>query len=166
MKILPSKDTLLTPENMKNMPYLRGCMKEAMRLFPIVNGNIRKITKDIVISGYQVPANVHVAISAMHHKNPDQFPQPDQFIPERWLRMNSDEGCPHTRSKHHPFTYLPFGFGARMCIGKRLAELEVETLVSRIIRNYKIEWHHEDMKTKDHFINLPVTEMRFKIIDV
>jgi cytochrome P450 family 12 len=140
-----------------------------MRKFPIVNGNIRKISQDIVVSGYQIPANIHVAVATnMQLKNPKQFYQPDDYIPERWLRVEKEEAakCPHARSTHDPFTYIPFGFGARMCIGKRLAELEVESLISRIVRNYKLEWHHEDMKTKDYFINLPISEMKFKVIDV
>lgn len=144
-------------------------MKEAMRMFPITNGNIRKISKEIVISGYRVPANVHVAIAnAVQHRNSEQFYEPKSFIPERWIRVEKGEveKCPHARTTHNPFTYIPFGFGARMCIGKRLAELEVETLVTRIIRNYRLEWHHEDMKTKDYFINLPVSEMRFKVIEI
>lgn len=166
MKVLPSKDTPLTAESMKNMPYLRACMKESMRQYPIVNGNIRKINKEIIISGYQVPPNVHVAVSTrIQHKNPEQFYEPDTFIPERWLRTENGD-CPHARTTHMPFAYIPFGFGSRMCIGRRLAELELETLLSRIIRNYKIEWHYEDMKTKDYFINLPISDMKFKVIDI
>jgi len=51
------------------------------------------------------------------------------------------------------------------CIGKRIAELELETLVANIIRNFKVEWHYPDMKIKSTFVNIPDSEMRFKIID-
>jgi cytochrome P450 len=53
-----------------------------------------------------------------------------------------------------------------MCIGRRLAELEIEVLVANVIRNFRLEWHHPDMKVKSTFVNLPVSELKFKVIDV
>ena len=62
-----------------------------------------------------------------------QFKQSDKFIPERWLKDKKNLICPHAKDAH-PFSYLPFGFGNRMCTGKRLAELEIEVLISRLLR--------------------------------
>lgn len=58
------------------------------------------------------------------------FPQPDKFLPERWLRQKN----PHDALLRslHPFAYTPFGFGARSCVGKRLANLEVEVGLSKV----------------------------------
>lgn len=42
----------------------------------------------------------------------------------------------------------------------------METLLINIIRNFKLEWHHEDMKIKSTFVNIPDSEMRFKVVDV
>ena len=55
------------------------------------------------------------------------FPQPDKYIPERWLKDG-----PYSNKKTHPFTTLPFGFGPRMCVGRRFADLEIETLVAKV----------------------------------
>lgn len=60
----------------------------------------------------------------------EQFQQPKKFIPERWLKDNTDPKCPHAKDAH-PFAFLPFGFGSRMCIGKRFADLETEVLTAR-----------------------------------
>lgn len=54
------------------------------------------------------------------------------FDPERWLRENS--------GNIHPFASLPFGYGPRMCIGKRFADLEVQVAIANIVKNYHIEW--------------------------
>ena len=54
------------------------------------------------------------------------FPNPKSYIPERWIK-----GDPH-ESHHHPYTLLPFGFGTRMCIGRRLAELEMWQLTAKV----------------------------------
>lgn len=56
----------------------------------------------------------------------EYFPRANEFIPERWLRGHPME------SNHHPYTLLPFGFGTRMCIGRRLAELEMKLLTAKV----------------------------------
>lgn len=58
MNILPDKDTPLTSENMKNMPYLRAVIKEGMRMYSPTIGNIRRTSKNLVLQGYHVPQNV------------------------------------------------------------------------------------------------------------
>lgn len=115
LKILPDKNTKLTAESMTNLPYMRAVIKESMRVLPVVAGTARKVTKDVVLAGHEVPANTQVVMpSYMELSNPKQYPQPDKFIPERWLRESTETSCPHAKTAN-PFTYLPFGFGARMC---------------------------------------------------
>jgi len=54
------------------------------------------------------------------------YPQTDKFIPERWIKEDPQH------HKAHPFLTMPFGFGPRMCIGRRFAELEIETLMTKV----------------------------------
>ena len=162
-KIYPNKDEPLTPESMKNMPYLRAVIKEGIRLFPPTIGNARKVEEDVVLSGYKVPKGTEVVMALMlMHKDEKQFAQPEAFIPERWLKNNTDASCPHAKDAH-PFAYLPFGYGSRMCIGKRLAQLEMEVLITRLIQNFKIEWHHPDMKIKSLMVNVPDGDLKFRL---
>jgi cytochrome P450 len=49
----------------------------------------------------------------------EYFPNAQAYIPERWMRGDPQE------SNHHPYALLPFGFGTRMCIGRKLAEFEM-----------------------------------------
>lgn len=58
------------------------------------------------------------------------FPQAAKFLPERWLRENANNE-ELRNSETSPFVYTPFGFGPRMCIGKRFAELEIQVLATR-----------------------------------
>lgn len=58
MRILPDKTMSLTPDNMKNMPYLRAVIKEAIRLLPPVSSNMRRTTEKLVVRGFQVPIDV------------------------------------------------------------------------------------------------------------
>lgn len=59
---LPDKDTKLTPENMHNLPYMRACIKEALRHLPLVAGNFRSTGRDITLQGYQIPRDVSNSI--------------------------------------------------------------------------------------------------------
>ena len=56
----------------------------------------------------------------------EYFPNPKEFLPERWIKGHPQE------SKPHPYVMLPFGFGTRMCIGRRLAELEMWQLTAKV----------------------------------
>lgn len=59
----------------------------------------------------------------------DNYTNPDQFIPERWLKTTTGE---LSYKNANPFAYLPFGFGTRNCIGMRIANLKMEVLVAKV----------------------------------
>ena len=62
------------------------------------------------------------------------FKHPMEFRPERWIRNHP------LREDIHPFTFLPFGHGARMCVGKRFAVQEVGVLLCKIMQKFRVEW--------------------------
>lgn len=92
------------------------------------------------------------------------FPRSAEFIPERWLRKTTEEYP--SASTANPFVFLPFGFGPRMCIGRRFAEVEIEVLLCRLIRNFVVEWNYPDIQFKSNVINVPQGELKFKFTDV
>ncbi|EDV18925.1 uncharacterized protein TRIADDRAFT_34441 [Trichoplax adhaerens] len=113
----------------EKMPYLRSCVKETLRLQPIVFALPRIIDSDLVLSGYKVPAKTFVMIASyVMGRDESVFPNPSQYMPERWLRGSDRQGY----NSDSRFQYLPFGFGPRMCIGKRVAEMEIHTLLSKV----------------------------------
>ncbi len=69
-----------------------------------------------------------IPIHGIHH-NPEFYPNPHRFEPERFL--------PENRDKLIPYTYLPFGAGPRNCVGMRFALLEAKTIIANIIMKYK-----------------------------
>lgn len=70
-----------------------------------------------------------IAVHSVLSMDPKNYPQPREFIPERWIRGNTEAPL---AKEAHPFAYMPFGFGPRTCIGRRFAELEVETLAMKV----------------------------------
>lgn len=123
-------------KSLSRMPYLKACIKEVLRLYPVFY--LHRVTeKELVLSGYKIPAGTQVMIlSHAMGINEQYFEDPSSFIPERWLRT-------HRRTSENSgnieaFASLPFGFGTRMCVGRRVSELEQCLLLTRIIQNYQV----------------------------
>ncbi|EDX13484.1 GD18694 [Drosophila simulans] len=164
--ILPNKDSLLTMENMRNLPYLRACIKEGIRMYPIGPGTLRRMPHDVVLSGYRVVAGTDVGIAANYQMaNMEQFvPKVREFIPERWLR---DESNSHLVGETAtPFMYLPFGFGPRSCAGKRIVDMMLEIAISRLVRNFEIGFDYPiENAFKAKFFVQPNIPFKFKFIE-
>nr|CAD7606413.1 unnamed protein product [Timema genevievae] len=128
--VLPLVDTSITTQHLEKLVYLKACIRETLRMFPVVIGNGRCMMRDTVIAGYQIPAGTQVVFQHYVISNMDRyFPEPERFLPERWLKSGS---ClEHASTKIHPFASLPFGYGRRMCVGRRFAELEIQTVITK-----------------------------------
>ncbi|XP_050362999.1 cytochrome P450 CYP12A2-like [Nymphalis io] len=163
----PEKQNKLREEIMskqEKQPYLKGCIKEAMRLLPVVSGNLRQITKEYNVLGYKIPKDMFVVVGNQYMSLMEQyFPQPSEFIPERWI---VDKDDPLYYGNAHPFAYRPFGFGVRSCIGRRIAELEMETFVSKVIESFHLEWFGPSLKARPATINYLIGPYNFIFKDV
>ncbi|KAF2399643.1 cytochrome P450, partial [Trichodelitschia bisporula] len=118
------------------LPYLSACLEENLRMFPPAPiGFLRSIQSEgDVVDGHHIPGGTAVSTSswcAAH--SPDNFLQPDVFIPERWLpddkRFANDQ----------KLASRPFSLGPRGCIGKDLAYLEMRLVVARVVWNFDLE---------------------------
>lgn len=100
----------LTEAQLAAMKYLRAVQKESQRILPAISGLNRITQKDIVLSGYRIPAGTGVAvINHVIMTSPENFPDPETFRPERWLKAHAEY------QRADPFTHLVFGHGPRYC---------------------------------------------------
>ncbi|XP_032073203.1 1,25-dihydroxyvitamin D(3) 24-hydroxylase, mitochondrial [Thamnophis elegans] len=115
-------------EHLKKMPYLKACLKESMRLTPSVPFTTRTLDKETVLGDYALPKGTVLMINTYALGcNEEYFSNWSEFQPERWLQKNI-----------HPFSHAPFGIGKRMCVGRRLAELQLQLALCWLIRKYQI----------------------------
>lgn len=127
-------DHMPTSDDTAKMPFMKAIIRETLRLYPVVPGNARvTVETDIIVGDHLFPKNTlfHMCHYAAAYDE-RVFPKPHLFIPERWLRGSED------KSKHHPFGSIPFGFGTRACLGRRVAELEMYLILSRMIKHYEL----------------------------
>lgn len=87
------------------------------------------------------------------------FPKAKEFIPERWL---ADKRDPLYYGNAHPMASSPFGFGIRSCIGRRIAELKIETLVETILRRVRVSWEGPPLKVTTRIMKVHEKPFGFK----
>jgi cytochrome P450 family 4 len=89
------------------------------------------ISDALVLAGYDIPSGCTVLLQIYFlHRNPEQFSNPEKFDPDNFL--------PERVAKRHPYAYIPFSAGPRNCIGQKFALLEEKTVLSYILRHYKL----------------------------
>ncbi|KAI0884088.1 cytochrome P450 [Annulohypoxylon maeteangense] len=149
----------------QDMRFLRAVVKEGLRLGM---ANPTRMTRIVPSSGLRVgdtllPPGTIVGCAAYNlHHDPDVFPEPFSFRPERWLDDGTDRGL---RRPGMEKSMIPFGVGSRACIGKNLAQQQLHDTVVAIIdsevlegsrtcqeRIEIIEWFNADIK--GHRLNI------------
>lgn len=123
------EDEEVMSHHLPELKYLEACIKEAMRLCPPAPLIGRLATQPMVIGGYNVPKGTNVCLNIFSiHRDPAHHTDPDKFNPERFLN----------NEKTHAYAYVPFSAGVRNCIGQKLSMKTMKTMLTMILRNFKL----------------------------
>ncbi|KAJ5408548.1 hypothetical protein N7509_002431 [Penicillium cosmopolitanum] len=129
--VLDEDEVVASYSKVKNLPYLRACIDESLRMLPpVIFGLPRRtpVEGTAILDNY-VAGDTSVSMSAyvVHHQV-SVFEDHDTYKPERWL---GEEGKPL-----QPY-FIPFSTGARGCIGRNISYLEQTVLVASLIHRFE-----------------------------
>ncbi|KAF5570389.1 cytochrome P450 monooxygenase monooxygenase [Fusarium phyllophilum] len=113
-------------------PVLEACIRESYRLNPVASGRAERVlARDSRYGEIFIPQNTIVSASTIAlHLDPQVWTNPRKFNPRRWLDATSDEILRLERS------FIPFGYGARLCLGKAFANLQIKMFMAAIYSKY------------------------------
>lgn len=113
------------------LPLLNATIKEAMRLYSPSTALFNRVAlRDVVIDGTSLPKGTLVVVPIWHlHRDPRSFPEPERFLPERFL-----PGAPPTPRG----AYLPFGAGPHFCLGQHFAMVEMALVAAHVIERFDL----------------------------
>ncbi|CAG2115328.1 unnamed protein product, partial [Medioppia subpectinata] len=132
-----------TYENLSQLKYLNAVINETLRLAPSLTRVQRECLSDYKLgnTGITIPkgASVEILPYALH-RQADLWPNPNDFIPDRFLNP-----------VHHPYAFMPFGGGPRLCIGQRFALNEMRMCLAKLVNS--MEFTPSQNKTKLEYFN-------------
>jgi cytochrome P450 family 110 len=117
-------------EALAKLEYLDAVIKEVLRFRPIMAfGGTRVLQAAWRLRDWEIPKGAAVANAlSMVHRRPDLYPEPHEFLPERFLGKRPD-----------PYEWTPFGGGVRRCLGMAFALYEMKIVLARLLSTVELE---------------------------
>lgn len=146
------EDEIVLPyDKLKDLPYLKACLDESLRIFPPTTFGLPRKTpaEGCMIADDFIAGGTHVSISAyVAHRDAKIFPQSEVFRPERWLGEEGKQLQPY---------FLAFSAGTRGCIGRNISYPEQTVLVASLVHRYHMALPLQKWKLSrvEHFQLVP-----------
>jgi cytochrome P450 len=143
-------DGPLDIESLEKLETLDLVMNEAIRMVTPVQWAMRQAVRDTELLGHYIPKGTNViAYPGLNHRLPEIWTDPEKFDPARFAE-------PRNEHKKHRYAFTPFGGGAHKCIGMVFGQLEVKTILHRLLRKYRLELPHPGYKATWDYGGMPV----------
>jgi len=124
-------DRMPVASDFANLPYCLKVFKETMRLYPPVPILPRQVEKDTTLGGYHIKGGSGVLFSPhLLHRHPEFWDAPEVFNPNRFDKAEE--------RKRHTYAYLPFGGGARVCVGNNFALMEAVFIIAMTTQRFRV----------------------------
>lgn len=147
-------------DTVQNLEYLDMVLNEALRLFPPAFRFGRAVKESCTLNGVQFVKGSVVIFPVYHlHRDPEYWPDPETFDPERFSQ--------EAKQQRSPYCFLPFGTGPRSCIGMRFALMEAKMALVHILKRFKFERSAETevpLELKATITMAPKNGIRVKIV--
>ncbi|XP_036413073.1 cytochrome P450 3A30-like [Colossoma macropomum] len=114
-----------------NMEYLDAALNESLRLYPVAARLERVCKKTVEINGLTIPKDSVIVVPVYPlHRDPEHWPDPETFNPERFTKENKES--------IDPYAFMPFGAGPRNCIGMRFALVSMKLAIVEILQRFDV----------------------------
>ncbi|KAJ8063434.1 hypothetical protein OCU04_008653 [Sclerotinia nivalis] len=141
-------------KDVEELVMLNAVINEGLRLWGAAPGALPRIVPNegTLLDGYQVPGGIIVSTQSWTiHRDPEIYPEPESFQPQRWL---------DSKSNNAKAAYHPFGAGTRTCLGIHLARMEMRLALALFFRECKgariaLSQDEEGMAIKNYFLIEP-----------
>ncbi|WP_276751261.1 cytochrome P450 [Chlorogloeopsis fritschii] len=134
-------------EQLKQMVFLEATIKETLRTLPPSSTAKRRLTKSVVLDGVLYAKGCSVmAEPRLAHIMAEHFPEPDRFVPERFL-------APRNEGKMYEF--IPFGGGVHACLGAQMAMVVTKIFAAHILHLF--DWQLTQEAT---FVQFPLKKLK------
>jgi cytochrome P450 len=151
-------DGPLDIDSLAKLESLDLVMNESIRLVTPVQWAMRQTVRDTDLLGYYIPKGTNViAYPGMNHRLPELWTDPMKFDPERFTE-------PRNEHKRHRYAFTPFGGGAHKCIGMVFGQLEIKTILHRLLRRYRLELPHPGYQAVWDYGGMPVPKDGMPIV--
>uniref|UniRef100_A0A8C6V9E8 Cytochrome P450 n=1 Tax=Neogobius melanostomus TaxID=47308 RepID=A0A8C6V9E8_9GOBI len=114
------------------LPSMIVMVPTVCRLYPSIARTDRVAKETITVKGITIPKNMMVSVPFFAlHRDPELWPEPEEFQPERFSKENRD--------KIQPYSYMPFGTGPRNCVGMKFAQAMVKVALVAVLQHYSFQ---------------------------
>ncbi|XP_023288664.1 cytochrome P450 315a1, mitochondrial [Orussus abietinus] len=143
----------LKGERLLQDSFLKGVLKETLRLYPTAPFLTRYLAEDNFIGGYSVSKEDLILMSLYSSgRDSSNFVEPDAFHPERWIR--TEKG--NYDYMPNPHASLPFALGVRSCVGRKLAQTQMMLAIAKLVETFRITCTNQDrVRMILHLISVP-----------
>ena len=143
-------DAPLDIEALEKLETYNLVINEALRMMTPLPFNYRRAVRDVELLGHFIPAGTDVVTwPSMNHRLPELWTDPERFDPDRFAE-------PRSEHKRHRYAFAPFGGGAHKCIGMVFGQLEIKTVMHRLLRRYRLEPAHPGYRPRYDYGGMPV----------
>lgn len=144
-------------DDMASLPYTQATIYEVMRRSTVVPlATTHATDRTVEFEGHLIPKNTHV-IPLLHavHMDEEVWDQPEAFRPERFL---TEEG-----KVFKPKEFMPFGSGKRMCLGDKLAQMELQIFFASIMHVFDLESSSTELPSLEGIAGVTVSPKDFEV---
>ncbi len=143
-------DGPLDIEALEKLESLELVMNESIRMVTPVQWAMRRTVRDTSLLGHYIPEGTNViAYPGMSHRLAEIWTDPEVFDPARFTE-------PRNEHKRHRYGFTPFGGGAHKCIGMTFGQLEVKTILHRLLRRYRLELPYPGYRPRWDYGGMPI----------